>query len=335
MERLSRTAGSLVIAAGAILAMTASAIADAADWRRTPWLTFTSALERQHPDIGRIWSVADGKIISPAALVDRLAGSRYVLVGEFHDNPDHHRLQAFIVAELAAAGRHPRVVMEMIDKDRSSQLEAFLARPDRTAAGLGDAVNWPDSGWPSWPQYQPIAEAALAAGLVIAAGDPPRAEMRGVTKDGAASLPKATVARLRLDRPFEATLEAALRQEIIAAHCNMLPPQAMDKFVLLQRLRDAHLAEAMRAGGDAGAILIAGGGHVRRDRAVPLYLDADAAVLVLVEAAAGEPLSAAYAPADPAGRAAVDFIWLTPGVARPDPCDDMRKAMEQHKPDAP
>ena len=98
----------------------------------------------------------------------------------------------------------------------------------------------------------------------------------------------------------------------------------------------AHLAEAMRDAGPDGAVLIAGAGHVRKDRAVPIYLDPvyadhDSVTIVLTEAHAGEPLSAAYGPEDPAGKPAADYIWLTSGKERPDPCKEMRKAMQKTK----
>ena len=303
-----------------------------ADWREKPWTAFTTRLNADHPDVGKIWSVADTRDITPDELIFRLAKSRNVLIGEIHDNPDHHRLQAWIIAQLAARGRNPAVVMEMIGKDSSEILQAYLANPKRTPEGLGEALKWAESGWPEWKFYQPIAEAAFAANLSIKPGDAPRAELRGITKDGPSAIPPETVKRLRLDHGLSPGLEKALHDEIIAAHCNMLPEKAMPKFVFIQRLRDAHLAEAMEAPENTGgAVLIAGAGHVRRDRAVPVYLQSSAAVVVLAEAHPGEPLSAAYGPEDPAGKPAADYIWLTPGMERPDPCEEMRKAMAKKK----
>ena len=62
-----------------------------------PW---TSALDRDHPLVGRVYAVREGRYLSPAALLDALVGARDVLLGEAHDNPDHHRLQAALAGRL-------------------------------------------------------------------------------------------------------------------------------------------------------------------------------------------------------------------------------------------
>ena len=43
-----------------------------------------------HAELGHIIDLASGQAISPEQLVQRLAGAPRVLVGEKHDNPDHH-----------------------------------------------------------------------------------------------------------------------------------------------------------------------------------------------------------------------------------------------------
>src|SRR5687768_4939373 len=68
---------------------------------------------RNHPLTGRIWDVASGEFIDRPTLIMRLARAEFVLLGEKHDNPDHHRLQAEVVRGLIAAGRRPAVGFEM------------------------------------------------------------------------------------------------------------------------------------------------------------------------------------------------------------------------------
>ena len=62
-----------------------------------PW---RAPLEREHPLTGRIWDVRAARFVDSDALTRRLAGARYVLLGEKHDNPDHHQIQAALVRAM-------------------------------------------------------------------------------------------------------------------------------------------------------------------------------------------------------------------------------------------
>src|SRR3989442_9183693 len=70
-------------------------------------IEWESQAERAHPLVGRIWDVKAGTFIPENTLVARLVASRFVLLGERHDNPDHHVLQAKLVRAMVAAGRRP------------------------------------------------------------------------------------------------------------------------------------------------------------------------------------------------------------------------------------
>src|SRR6266480_2784062 len=79
----------------------------------SPLPEWQSPLGRDHALIGTIWDVRAGVAITPETFVTRVAARRFVLLGEKHDNPDHHRLQAWVVGALIAAGRRPAVAFEM------------------------------------------------------------------------------------------------------------------------------------------------------------------------------------------------------------------------------
>src|SRR5207245_7020388 len=125
--------------------------------------------DRANPVVGPTRYVKAGTFIPDDRLVARLVASRFVLLGERHDNPDHHALQAKLVRALVEAGRRPAVGFEMLSTDDGPALSRYLARSPKDAAGLGDAVNWSRSGWPEWRIYQPIAQAALDGNLLIVA----------------------------------------------------------------------------------------------------------------------------------------------------------------------
>src|SRR5215470_11936005 len=68
-------------------------------------IEWESQVEQAHPLVGRIWDVWAGAFIGEDALVARLVASRFVLLGERHDNPDHHALQAKLLRAMLEAGR--------------------------------------------------------------------------------------------------------------------------------------------------------------------------------------------------------------------------------------
>lgn len=305
-------------------------------------VTWQAQLDRGHPLVGRIWDVAGAVFVTADVATSAAARSTFVLLGERHDNPDHHRLQADIVAALAAAGRRPAVVFEMIDEARQPALDAYLAGSPGDAAGLGAAVGWAGSGWPDWSLYRPIAEAALAAGLALRAGNLPPGLTRAISRHGLAVLPADRRRILRLDQPLPAAMDAALRRDLFDAHCGALPMSAMDRLVAVQRARDAvmagHMAAALADGQD-GAVLIAGAGHTRLDRGVPATLRRLTPAEPVLAIAFMEVVTAATAPpdyADDDGVLPFDYVWFTPRLSDADPCAGLRdRAGQSSRPAGP
>src|SRR3546814_2820761 len=118
-------------------------------------------------------------------------------------------------------------------------------------------------------------------------------------------LPADLAGRLAWQRPYPAGVEEALRKELRESHCGLLPEAALGGMLKVQRLWDAWMADSMLAAaadGAEGAVLIAGSGHVREDRAVPWHLGGrgggDALTLALVEVAAGSLAARDYAAFD-------------------------------------
>ena len=298
-----------------------------------PLPAWQAPLGREHPLTGRVWEVRGERFVTPATLAAELAGARYVLLGEKHDNPDHHRLQAWVLEELRARGRAPVVAFEMLHAGQAEALARHLAERPGELAGLAEAVGWASSGWPEWSLYEPIFAAAVVAGWRLATANLPPAEVRRIATEGFAALGAERAAALGLDRPLGAAAEASLAAEIEASHCGHATPALVAGMSAAQRVRDAVMADALLAAGDGGAVLIAGAGHVRRDRGVPWYLAArgvaDRVVsLALVEVQDGvEDPQAARAGFD--GSLPFDYLWFTPRVDDEDPCEKFRAQLEK------
>ena len=98
-----------------------------------PW---QSVQLQDHPLAGRIWVVDEARFIPPHGLVERLWARKFVLLGERHDNPDHHRIQAWITNRLIARGRRPALVMEMFRAGQQTRIDAYLTANPGDSLGL-------------------------------------------------------------------------------------------------------------------------------------------------------------------------------------------------------
>lgn len=107
----------------ALVMLPAAALADSPNPPpAAPDSGWTAGHQTSHPLVGRLWDTASGTFISEADLIGRLTGARFVMLGEKHDNPDHHTLRARLVAGMVAAGRKPAVAFEMLDDSQAPAL---------------------------------------------------------------------------------------------------------------------------------------------------------------------------------------------------------------------
>lgn len=287
--------------------------------------TWVSTLHRDHPLVGRIWDRRTATFTDEAALAAAVADADVVLLGEVHDNVDHHLLQARLVRAVLGAGRRPALAFEMLTTDQQAAVDGALSRSPRDPDALAKAVGWNKSGWPEFALYRPIVQAGLEAGLPIVAANLPRRVMRQVVAKGAAALDEPLRARLAREEPIPpATLEA-LRAEMRESHCGELPEPMVEPLVLAQRARDAQMAARIAEVIDRGAILVAGKGHVRTDRGVPAYLarDLPGRKVIAVGFVEVEPEEKDVQGYRSGGGdiLAYDFAVFTPGQEREDPCE--------------
>jgi uncharacterized iron-regulated protein len=281
------------------------------------------------PLVGRVFDGRAGVFVNPSALFDELAAARFVLLGERHDRPEHHRLQARILEQMVARGRRPAVAFEMLRSDVAGALARAADSPDATPQSVGQAVAWDTGGWPDFALYEPIFAAALAARLPLAAADLPMHTMDGPSHGGLAGLDPGSRQTLLVDAPVPAELRAALAEDVVAGHCGHLHERVVPMMVDVQMTRDANMARALESaaeeGGD-GAVLIAGAGHVRRDWAVPWWL--------ALRAPGAAVRSLAFVDVPPALRdpgvetQRYDFVWYTALEDHEDPCEKYREELE-------
>lgn len=184
-----------------------------------------------------------------------------LIIGEFHDNPQHQQQQANALAEI----RPKAVVFEMLTPDEAAQ----LAGVERIKAAMVTATD--GFHWTNIADYADV----LSQSSVIIGAALSREDMRAAFSSGASAVfgPEAATFGLTdaLPKAQQDTREAVQ----FDAHCAAMPREMMGGMVEAQRLRDAHFARTVAAALDtygAPVVLITGNGHARTDWGVPVYL---------------------------------------------------------------
>ncbi len=209
---------------------------------------WTSQHFQDHPLAGTIWN-SKFEAVTIGELENALANARFVLLGEIHDNPDHHRLQARLIDALVSKGRRPAVVFEMIPANLQPELDRHVEGGASEAGKLGKTLRWEERGWPDWAIYQPIAEAALSAALPLKAGALGADVQKALAKGEKSPIYAQAMKELDLARPQRPEAAEAEAQEIKEGHCNLLPAAAVEPMITRQRALDATLAKAMVSAG--------------------------------------------------------------------------------------
>jgi len=311
-------------ASGAVTPPTAEHAIEPASWlpARGAWLDRVFV---EHPLIGTIYSPEQHRLVTPAEMVDKIHGARYLLLGEKHDNRDHHQVQANLLSLVLQAHKDPAVAFEMLDQEQQPTVDAFLSAHPTDVDGLAVAVEWERSGWPQWSMYRPVFSAAIDSKARIVAANLSRKSVHVLMHRGESELAKETeqVPPLPVDQLRD------LEDELRASHCGMLPELAISRMAWGQRLRDWTIAEhLLKSDHGTGAVLIAGVGHVRLDRGVPLSLRAATSgpvlSVALMEVQHGVVDPAAYLDSA-ASLVPYDFVLFTPRVDNNDPCEEMQQ----------
>lgn len=245
-------------------------------------------------------------VVGLCALPSVALAQDIVILGEVHDNPEHHRVQAELVAEVIPKA----LVFEMISPDRvyGEALPEF-----RSPDGLPQFLDWDASGWPDFSMYRPIFYAAPEA--VIYGAHVSRDEARKAMSGDVATAFGNSADVYGLDDPLPADQQSRREALQAAAHCDALPEDMLAPMVEIQRLRDAVLAraalDAMRET-QGPVVVITGNGHARKDWGIPAivaHVAPELEVRVIGQTEDGADLAGGF-----------DEVLSSPAHPRPDPC---------------
>lgn len=273
-----------------------------------PLPTWQSPQGHEHADLGVIRDLHSGKTLTADELVERLASAPRVLVGEQHDNPDHHTLQLWLLQALEQKRGQGSLLMEMINPDQQAKVDQTreLVQAGKASGDLFAALAW-QKNW-EWSMYGPIVRHALVQPYPLLSANLDRSEIMQIYKERPA---------LQGAVSTTSAVQAPLLEQIRESHCGLLPESQLPSMLAVQQQRDRRMAQRLLAAPQP-ALLFAGAFHVRRDLGVPLHLadlGAGQSNLIVMLAEVGKVV-----PAE-----AADFVWYTPALPDKDHCAEMRK----------
>jgi uncharacterized iron-regulated protein len=257
------------------------------------------------PVNGEIRDLQNGQVLTAQELLERLAKPSRLIVGEQHDNRDHHQLELWLLQSLGEQRPQGSLLLEMLTPDQQPRVDDVRHAPT-PPSNLPTALAWQE-GW-DWALYGPIVRFALTQPYPLLAANLDNLDVRAVYAKPPA---------LSGSRSNAASVKDELLAEISDSHCGLLPTSQMPAMLAVQQQRDRRMAELLLAA-PTPSLLFAGAYHARKDVGVPIHvldLRQAQAPTVLLLAEQGAEVTAAMA----------DYVWYTPASPPRDYCEQMRK----------
>ena len=174
-----------------------------------------------------------------------------VFVGEQHDDPNTHRLEAALLEGLHRRGIAPTVSLEMFERDVQPLLDAYLAGTTAEEETLKAARPWPRYK----TDYRPLVELAKGNGWPLIASNVPRRIASAVAKGGRPvvdELPQTDRALMaaELQCPLDGYFDRFAKTMEGHPAPNQTPEQLREmseRFYWAQCVKDETMAEAIAA----------------------------------------------------------------------------------------
>lgn len=272
-------------------------------------LTLPVSALAEHPLNGKLWHINTQRFLTYEELFGQLPADGWLLLGEQHDNPDHHRLQQHWIETLAQREQLGAVALEMADHTQQPLLNQ--------AAGQGHSttpadLNW-NTGW-DWELYADVVRSALNNSPMVIGADLTRAEQLRAYRD---KTPRGDAGERHA---------AYIRQLLFSSHCGQLPKESLEAMRQVQLARDQQMAERLERTHLDGrnGVMLTGSVHARQDLGIPLWFQRQVISVLLTPTEAGHNEPYDYLPESyPNAPAAADYLLFTEAVVQQDYCAEL------------
>ncbi len=249
---------------------------------------------------GQILDLHSGKTLTESQLLTQLAAAPRLIVGEKHDNAEHHEIELWLIQNLVRQRPQGSVLLEMLtsgQQPRVDQVKNWLKDDPVVRDGrIQELLNW-QKGWP-WEMYGGVVTEALRAPYPLLNANIDRSRVMELYKKPEFPEGKKSTAP---------AVQEALRATIVAMHEGNIEGQQLKSMLSIQQQRDRYMAQQL-LNAPAPAVLIAGGYHASKSIGVPLHMEDLAPAsrpVVLILAEKGMKITADQA----------DYVWFVKPTA--------------------
>ncbi len=233
--------------------------------KQTSWigaglLVVAAVLTLASSGIAPLYSIAGEKRISLKEAASALKKDRIVLVGEQHDNAEHHAQQLAVIRSLHEAGARIAVGMEMFRSDSQSALNAWTAGEISEPAFVRIYYdNWNFD----WDLYAPILRYARDNGMPVVGLNVSREITSQVARHGFQSLSEEQRGKLKdvaciVDRTYMAFIKRAYGAH---AHGNLDFTYFCEAQLVWDNIMAINALEFVDANPETVMVIVTGNGH--------------------------------------------------------------------------
>lgn len=193
---------------------------------------------------------------TPAELLARLERADVVCIGEQHDDPETHRVEAALLDAIGQSGRPVIVSLEMFERDVQPVVDEYLAGRVTEQEFLARSRPWDRYA----TDYRRLVELAKQRGWPVIAANVPRPLASAVGRRGMAALDSLTpnarrVAALETSCPrddYHARFMESMQSHAPSGGAapqagDSLPTAMAERFYLAQCVKDETMAESIVA----------------------------------------------------------------------------------------
>lgn len=211
----------------------------------------------------RMYDLEKGHILSEDQAVDRLQKVRIVLVGEHHNNGEHHNAQVQIIRTLHRSGKKVAIGLEMFRRGSQQALDQWVAgKLDEDRFKPIFMENWSYG----WILYRPIFQYARQNRLPMVGLNVPRNITSQVAYHGFASLSRDQKGALE---GITCNVTPEYREFVKKAHgAHGHGGMDFNRFCEAQLVWDSamamHAVDYLKQHSDTVMVILAGSGHARK-----------------------------------------------------------------------
>lgn len=267
-----------------------------------------------------VTDTANGEVIGPAELAQRLAGVGLLFVGETHTNIEYHNVQLKVIQELYRSGRDVLIGLEMFPYTQQEALDVW-SRGGYSEQQFVDEGEWYTYWSYNWEYYREIFLYAQANGIRMFGVNTPREVVKAVRQKGFKGLTAEEAEHIPYEvLPVTDEQRRMYKSFFDPADTLHMSDAMLEGMLQAQSTWDATMGwnalQMLNEHGDASndnaiMVVLIGSGHVTygmgSERQTDPYYDGRIASLIPVQLgradlAEGKPVQASYA----------NFIWGLP-----------------------